>query len=128
MKKFVVTTAVIGIGLVVGCKEQKDVTYKTAALAAEDGAFDRGWLPKILLPDASDIRESHDLDSNRGEATFQPTEQLAIRVEQRCLRVLQGQQATGPFRLPTSAENDQFRCGDFILVLDMGHKRGYVWH
>ena len=128
MNKSAATVALMGVALVIGCNEQRKTTYDTAASAAKDGAFDRGWLPDVLLPDASDISEDHDLDSNRGEARFQPTAQLEVRVKQQCSRLPREEAPPGPFHLQSQPGIDQYKCGEFMLALDMGHKRGYMWH
>ena len=56
----------------VSCRDIDVVTasYATLDEAAEAGAVDRGWVPKGLPPGTRDIREGHDLDSNRRWALF----------------------------------------------------------
>lgn len=45
-------------------------TYSTLADAREAGAVARGWLPNGLPAGTYDIREAHDLDSNRRWGLF----------------------------------------------------------
>ncbi len=45
-------------------------SYPTAAAARADGAVQRGWLFDELPDSATDICESHSLDTNTGEGTF----------------------------------------------------------
>ncbi len=59
-----VLVTIASVLLVTGCKEQLESHYPTVNAAAHAGAFERGWLPGVLQPDATDIREWHDLDSD----------------------------------------------------------------
>ena len=74
---FVFTTA-----LAASCRNVDVVTnsYATVAEARQAGAFDRGWMPQGLPAGAHDIREAHDLDSNRqwGLFSFPATEKSAM--------------------------------------------------
>jgi hypothetical protein len=68
-------SVVIGSTVLVGaasCRNLDVVTasYATLAEAERAGAVDRGWMPPGLPPGAYDIREAHDLDSNRRWALF----------------------------------------------------------
>ncbi|MEA2259755.1 MAG: hypothetical protein QOJ51_2580 [Acidobacteriaceae bacterium] len=56
--------------LVTGCKEDFESRYPTVEAAAQAGAFKRGWLPAVLQPDATEIQEWHDLDSNKVRGRF----------------------------------------------------------
>jgi hypothetical protein len=47
------------------CSEQVEEAYPTWAEAERAGAVERGWIPAFVPSSARDIRESHDLDSNR---------------------------------------------------------------
>lgn len=40
-------------------------TYATYQDAVADGAVVRGWIPEYVSPSARDIREVHDIDTNR---------------------------------------------------------------
>jgi hypothetical protein len=43
----------------------KHAAYDTFADAVADGASQRGWLPDFVPVSATDLRESHNLDTNR---------------------------------------------------------------
>jgi hypothetical protein len=45
-------------------------TYATAAEARQAGAIDRGWMPPFIPPGAHDLREAHDVDTNRRWGLF----------------------------------------------------------
>src|SRR5690348_12095939 len=47
--------------LSLACNETPKASYSTVDAAAQDGAFQRGWLPDVLRSDVSDIREIHNL-------------------------------------------------------------------
>lgn len=52
------------------CSEQVEEIYPTWADAERAGAVERGWIPAWVPSSARDIRESHDLDSNRQTLLF----------------------------------------------------------
>ncbi|MGB7371540.1 hypothetical protein [Erythrobacter sp.] len=56
--------------LFAGCGEQIDETYPTYADARSAGAVERGWVPAFVPMSASDIVDSHDLDTNRQTLLF----------------------------------------------------------
>ena len=56
--------------MIVGCSDLKEVRYRTIAEAQADGAFERGWLPRVLPSTVTDIREIHDLDTNEVWGSF----------------------------------------------------------
>lgn len=53
-----------------GCDDAMHARYSTAAEARAEGAIQRGWLPEELPDSATDISESHDLDTNTGNGMF----------------------------------------------------------
>jgi hypothetical protein len=50
--------------------ENPSAFYPTRAAADSAGAFTRGWLPPSLPPNASNIHETHSLDTNERWASF----------------------------------------------------------
>lgn len=63
-----------------GSCERFESTYPSIADAQADGAVERGWIPRSLPPSAQDIREWHDLDSNRvfGKLRYEPADDAWI--------------------------------------------------
>ncbi len=59
------TTALTG-----GCSDEYESRYSNTAEAVRDGAIARGWIPDILPADALDIREMHDIDTNKTWCCF----------------------------------------------------------
>lgn len=55
-----------------GCKNLDVVTesYATLDEARKAGAIERGWIPAGLPPGVTELREAHDLDSNRQWGLF----------------------------------------------------------
>ena len=55
-----------------GCRNIDVVTASHATLddARRDGAIARGWIPEGLPPGAHELREAHDLDTNRRWGLF----------------------------------------------------------
>lgn len=59
--------------------------YRTLADAERDGSFARGWLPADIPADATDIVESHNLDSNQVWIRFNLSATMPERLLQRCV-------------------------------------------
>ncbi len=53
-----------------GCSDEYESRYASKAEAVRDGAIARGWIPDILPADALDIREVHNIDTNRTWCCF----------------------------------------------------------
>jgi hypothetical protein len=63
-----------------GCRDLEVVTNTHATLdeARRAGAVERGWVPQWLPPGAREIREAHDLDTNRRWGLFNfPSDDVA---------------------------------------------------
>jgi hypothetical protein len=79
--------ALVAVGLLLvlpsACRDVDVVTgsYSTLAEARQAGAIDRGWIPRGVPAGAHDIREAHDLDTNRhwGLFNFPAAEAAALR-------------------------------------------------
>ena len=56
--------------LIAACDDTQHAGYPTASAARADLAIERGWLPAALPESATDISESHDLDTNTGGGSF----------------------------------------------------------
>jgi hypothetical protein len=67
----------------IACSDFDVVTesYATLEEARKAGAIERGWIPDGLPPGTTDLREAHDLDSNRqwGLFMFPPGEADVLR-------------------------------------------------
>ncbi len=59
--------------------------YPTHADAERDGSFARGWLPADIPADATEIVESHNLDSNQMWVRFNLSATAPERLLQRCV-------------------------------------------
>lgn len=83
--------SVVALSLLGGCAvEVLDARYATLRDAEKDGAIARGWIPAWLPRSASNIDESHDLDTNvsvlraafeSGESWDAPSSCSVIRAE-----------------------------------------------
>ena len=73
----------VAIAGVSACRDADVVTesYATLKEATAAGAIERGWLPSGLPAGAHEIREAHDLDSNRrwGLFSFREADTEALR-------------------------------------------------
>jgi hypothetical protein len=58
--------------ILAGCSDRDVVTesYATLAEAVSAGAVERGWVPRGLPPSTQELREAHDIDSNRRWGLF----------------------------------------------------------
>ena len=62
---------VVLTALLSGCtNDVVETSYDTSAAAIADGAIQRGWIPQWLPPDATDIREIHNVDTNQSTLYF----------------------------------------------------------
>ena len=50
--------------------ETNDASYSTAREVIDNGFLEKGWIPRWLPPDATDLRETHNIDSNVSELSF----------------------------------------------------------
>lgn len=86
-----------------GCRDLEVVTNTHATLdeARSAGAVERGWVPKWLPAGAREIREAHDLDTNRrwGLFNFPPEEAAALRSALGPEVGLAGQRVDAPGRI-----------------------------
>ena len=66
-----VGTALLATILLGGCLDTTfDASFTTAREARDAGYVDAGWIPDWLPDDATDIRETHDVDSNASMLAF----------------------------------------------------------
>jgi hypothetical protein len=67
----------------IGCRNVDVVTasYATLDEARREGAVERGWIPEGLPAGTHEIREAHDLDSNRrwGLFSFRPEDSATLK-------------------------------------------------
>jgi hypothetical protein len=81
--------AALVLMLVLSCSvlETREAHYPTLAAAVADGAVARGWVPDLLPPDASDIREIHDLDTEEVWSRFTCASESLAGVLRTCSEV-----------------------------------------
>jgi hypothetical protein len=87
---------VAAVLVLVGCVNAEDMEthYQNIAAARRDGAFDRGWLPAFVPPDATNIWELHNVSSNITWSCFStPSGVEAVRA---ALLKEGGKRAEGP--------------------------------
>ncbi len=133
----------------VGCRNVDVVTasYATLDEARREGAIERGWIPEGLPPRTYEIREAHDLDSNRrwGLFSFQLEESDVLR---RLLKAeefpLAGVRADAPPRIEwwpvlfrgaldpdaiaaTGLRAYQSASGDLVFLVNWKQGRAYYW-
>jgi hypothetical protein len=117
-----------------GCSETPTSRYASTTDAARDGAFTRGWLPAVLAPDATQIEEIHDQDSNKGSGTFALNQALIKRLESVC-KPVHGvpipesnahwwQKGPDSDRQPSGA---LYQCEDFLVLVNADKGAGRFW-
>ena len=58
--------------LLIGCtNDTLDASYDSMTDAIASGAVAKGWIPQWLPPEASDLKEVHNLDSNSSALAFE---------------------------------------------------------
>jgi hypothetical protein len=78
---------IIAAGIMYACQEKFEKFeshYPSAADAVKAGEFDRGWLPDVLKPDATNIREWHDIASNEVRGKFAVNERIVKSLQTTC--------------------------------------------
>jgi len=74
---------IVVASMLAACSDRDVVTesYATLAEAVAAGAVERGWVPRGLPPSAHELREAHDIDSNRrwGLFNFAPDDERHLR-------------------------------------------------
>jgi hypothetical protein len=131
-----------------GCRDLDVVTesYATLTEAVESGAVERGWLPRGLPPGTRDIREAHDIDSNRrwGLFTFPHEEGEALRALTGPEIGVEGLRCDPPRRIEwwpvllrgtlrqeqvgaTGLRTYPSREGDLIFAVNWNQGRAYYW-
>jgi hypothetical protein len=131
-----------------GCRDLDVVTesYATLQEATQAGAVDRGWVPRGLPAGTREIREAHDLDSNRqwGLFNFPQNEGETLRMLLGPELSLAGLRCTAPRRIEwwpvllreeldheqimsTGARAYSAREGDLIFVVNWNQGRAYYW-
>ena len=139
----------IAVALVLSACRDVDVvteSYATLDEAIADGAIERGWIPRVLPPGARDIREAHDLDSNRrwGLFNFTPADAAALRDTIGPEISLAGHSCNPPRRIEwwplalrqrlnadqiaaTGLRAYAVREGELIVAVNWNQGRAYYW-
>jgi hypothetical protein len=140
-------TMVIALGTA-GCRDLEVLTqsYATREEAVAAGALEKGWVPRMLPPDAREIRAAHDLDSSRrwGLFDFPGSDADALRAHLGPEMSLAGQTCNPPRRiewwpllLRERLDHEQIvatglraypaREGHLIVVVHWSQGRAYYW-
>jgi hypothetical protein len=127
-------------------RENLKAFYATSADAERDkiagaDAFDRGWLPVVLKSGVSEIREEHNVSTNRGRATFRYTAVFADILERSCSPLPPDAPVDRPFwRWPGFVRKGDttatlrsrnvrlFKCDDFTFAINDEQQSGFFWH
>lgn len=68
--RLTLTVVAVCIVTFVGCDERRTSHSVDIAAARSSGVIDRGWVPRVLPESATNIEETHDLDTNAVWGTF----------------------------------------------------------
>jgi hypothetical protein len=133
IRKIVVT--ITSALLLTSCDERRKSHYPTADAATKAGAFERGWLPVVLQPDLTDIREWHDLNSNDVRGRFTINHVVLLRMQSECKKSSE----IPPIELapewwPRSISEGEaetgvrvVHCREFFVAIDAANRTGYFW-
>lgn len=143
-----ILAGLLGLTSPAGCRDLDVVTasYATLGEAIQAGAVERGWVPRGLPPGTREIREAHDLDSNRrwGLFDFPPEEADALRALLGPELTVHGLRCDPPRRiewwpvlLRGALDADQVRAtglqayaardGELVFAINWRQGRGYYW-
>jgi hypothetical protein len=142
---------ILALGLVgsAGCRNIDVVTgsYATLAEAQHAGVIEQGWMPKGLPPGAHDIREAHDLDSNRrwGLFNFHESDAEALRAMLQPEEItlegvscdIPGRVEWWPVLLRNTLDPEQIKAAglksyrsrddSLVVVLNWNQRRAFYW-
>jgi hypothetical protein len=132
-----------------GCGDLDVVTaaYATRAEAEQAGAVERGWVPAAVPPDAHDLREAHDLDTNRtwGLFNFPPADARTLRAQLQPDEIavsglecdIPGRIEWWPVLLRGTLDADRIKAAglqpyrarqqDLIVIVNWKQGRAYYW-
>lgn len=144
-----VAVFVVMLAAAPACRDLDVVTasYRTLAEARGAGAIDRGWVPEGLPEGTYELREAHDLDSNRrwGLFNFPPGQGDVLRALLRPDEIsLAGVRCDIPSRIEwwplllrgrldderirmTGLEAYRARRGELLFVVNWEQGRAYYW-
>lgn len=122
------------------------MTGSYANLADARGAIEAGWIPRGLPEGAYDLREAHDMDSNRrwGLFSFPPAEGEALRAQLTDEIGVTGLRCDIPARIEwwpvllrgnlddtrirdTGLKVHRARQGELIYLVNWSQGRAYYW-
>jgi hypothetical protein len=124
---------IVAFALFTGCGKQQLQTnfYPDRAAAEAAGAIERGWFPEWMPNTAKELREAHDIDTNRSMLAlrYDPTE--IPRVPKSCV-IRVGATSDPPFQVSwwaPQASDGAFACenGKAFLVLQVAQGRIWYW-
>jgi hypothetical protein len=111
-----------------GCSDSATSVHPTRVAAQAD--IDRGWIPPVLPASATQIRETHDLDTNVGHGTFVfgVSDADQFRAALVPLPVAQPVRARRVSRTEFESRGYSFYThGDFDIVVDWSRRVGEFW-
>jgi hypothetical protein len=127
MIRFHTLAAVLALTCI-SCSESVTSVHPTRVDAQPD--IDRGWIPPVLPASATQIRETHDLDTNVGHGTFAFGAFDAGQFRAALLPLAPGQ----PLRthaVPRSEFERRgysfYTHGDFDIAVDWSRRVGEFW-
>lgn len=111
-----------------GCSDSVTSVHPTRAAAQPD--IDRGWIPPVLPASATQIRETHDLDTNAGHGTFAFAASDAEQFRAALVPLAPGQ----PLRTQHVSRSEFerrgysfYKHGDFDIAVDWSRRVGEFW-
>jgi len=108
MKKIIwVPIAIVGsvLGLFSYCAyiENPRSYFATYCDAKASGMMDAGWIPIYIPYSSTEIRETHDIDTNTVKMTFKYSLNDTAEIEKNCKSITISVARTGPIDVPSTA-------------------------
>ncbi len=122
----------------VACVETLDASYTSFAEAQGKGSVAAGWVPAWLPPEASDIREVHNIDTNLFMLSFALPKGTQLSLPAGCVQVSPQMLKKPPFSrswwpgdVPANGLSTHrhvfFACQGYFVAHSASLGEGYVW-
>jgi hypothetical protein len=120
------------------CAETVDANYATFTEAQAAGAVVRGWVPEWIPTGASNIRESHNLDTNSFMVRFAVPKSTDLQLPKACEPVALNVPPSPPFHrtwwpsdVPATSlathRHAFFGCGKTFVAFSPAQGEVFVW-
>jgi len=88
----------------------------------------KGWIPKAIPPEASEISEEHELDSNTGHGGFRFSETDAVQLRRDLVRVIEEPNTCKvPWKEMLADGHEWFKTEYFLVAVNWENSWASFW-